>query len=99
MKVLFLIFDVSLCSSVVRLKRELNQNCPDLELWNKCATKCDQILIECIQNCEDSSEITCVSECNRENIICESGKSDGHGHDDGRGHFPFFTKQLSMSVR
>ena len=88
MKVLLLIFDVSFCSSVVRLKRELNQNCPDLELWNKCVTKCDQILIECIQNCEDSSEITCVSECNRENIICESGKSDGHGHDDGRWHYP-----------
>ena len=72
-KVLVFIFVASFCSSVDRLKRELNQNCPDLELWSQCATKCDQILIGCIQNCEDSSDITCVSECNRENIFCGSG--------------------------
>ena len=77
-KVLIFIFGASFCSSAGRLKRELNQNCPDLELWNQCATKCDQTLIECIQTCQNSTEITCISDCNRENIACETGKFDEH---------------------
>ena len=91
-KVLIFIFGASFCSSVGRLKRELNQNCPDLELWNQCATKCDQTLIECIQTCQNSTEITCISDCNRENIACETGKFDGHRLNSGHGHFPVFTK-------
>ena len=102
-KVLIFIFGASFCSSVGRLKRELNQNCPDLELWNQCATKCDQTLIECIQTCQNSTEITCISDCNRENIACETGKFDGHSlcRTDliaDMGIFPFLQK-LSMPVR
>ena len=72
-KIFVLIFGISICSSVVRFQRELNENCPDLELWDQCSAACGETLIECIQNCEDTSELNCASECNRNNIVCESG--------------------------
>ena len=52
--------------------RDLNANCPDLDLWHECTTICSADMIECITDCEGDQE--CISNCNRQNVNCEHRK-------------------------
>ena len=52
--------------------RDLNPNCPDLDLWHECTTICSAEMIECITDCNGDQD--CISTCNRQNVNCEHRK-------------------------
>ena len=56
----------------VNVGRALDPNCPDLGLGQSCLSVCESELFDCMNDCEDSNDSACQSQCNRIYVECNA---------------------------